>query len=143
MIKNNKINLIKEYILFNMTGTFIFVVCQLVYTILLVKLNTNYLKAFVISTFLSALMNFTLNSFFTFKSKELSKKKFLKILCIQFFEFMPNSTILIILIEVIKFPKILAPMICPVIMTPIMFFLSRKVLKSKKKSEDVDFKISL
>lgn len=139
MKKNNKINLIKEYIAFNITGTIIFVVCQIVYTILLMKLKMNYLKAFVACTFLSGLMNFTLNSLFTFKSKELSKVKFLKILIIQFFEFVPNSIILIVLIEFIKFPKILAPMVCPVIMTPIMFFLSRKVLKSKKKSEDVDF----
>ena len=130
MIKEkNKKNLIKEYIMFNISGTSIFLICQIVYLYLLFKLDYSYFLASLICTAISSILNYILNSFIVFKTEKHSLSKIVQIVSIYFFESLPNSLILIIIVEIFKVPEALSTMVAPVIMTPIMFLLSKKILK--------------
>lgn len=131
MIKPDKFKYIKEYIMFNIAGTMIFLICQMVYLFFLLDLKWNYFEANIVSTLVSAVLNYILNSLITFKTERHSIFKFAKIVGLQFFESVPNFIILTLLVEVFKIPEYIAPMIPPVIMTPIIFYLSRNILKKQ------------
>lgn len=134
-MKNIKINnTLKEYLLYNLTGTAIFIICQLIYLCLLLKIKLPYTVSSIISTFVSAIMTYFLNSFITFKNKDFSMLKLIKIVFIQISQSVPSFIILILVVELFNVPESIAPMVPPIIMTPIMFFMSKKVLKSPNKA---------
>ena len=56
----------KEYIKFNIIGTTNFIVSQIFYIILLLIFNLNYIIAYTITSVLSVIASYFLNSKFTF-----------------------------------------------------------------------------
>lgn len=131
MIKEKRKNFIKEYLMFNLSGTLIFLICQIVYLSLLLKHDYSYILASIICTIISSILNYIFNSFIVFKTEKHSLLKMIQIIGIYFFESLPNSLILIIIVEIFKVPEALSTMVAPVIMTPIMFLLSKKILKKE------------
>lgn len=130
-MKNIKINnTLKEYLLYNLTGTVVFIIGQFIYLCLLLKIKLPYTVSSIISTFISAIMTYFLDSFIIFKNKNFSILKLIKIVFIQLFQFVPNFMILVSVVELFNVPESIAPMIPPIIITPIMFFISKKVLNS-------------
>ena len=130
MIKEKRKSFIKEYLIFNISGTLIFLICQIVYLSLLFKYNYSYFIASLICSVISSILNYIFNSFIVFKIEKYSLLKMIQVISIYFFESLPNSLILIIIVEVFKVPEALSTMVAPVIMTPIMFFLSKSILKN-------------
>lgn len=122
-------NTIKEYLLYNMTGTSVFIICQMVYLFLLLQLNVPYVISSATCTFVAAIIGYFLNSYITFKNKSFSILKLVKIILMQFFQSIPNFIILVVVVEMFHIPKSIAPMIPPMIMTPIMFIFSKRILK--------------
>ena len=58
---------IKEYIKFNIIGTSNFIVSQIFYITLFLVFNLNYIIAYTITSILSVIASYFLNSKFTFK----------------------------------------------------------------------------
>ena len=126
---------IREYIAFNISGSCIFIICQIVYLFLLLKLKVSYLLCSIICSGISSILNYIFNSFLVFKSREHSLFKILEIIFIYFFESLPNSIVLIIVVEIFNVPESLGTMIAPMIMTPIMFLISKNILANKSKEK--------
>lgn len=130
---NSKI--VREYIAFNLSGSCIFIICQIVYLFLLLKLEVSYLISSIICSGISSILNYIFNSYLVFKSREHSLLKIFQIILIYFFESLPNSIILIIVIEIFNVPEALGTMIAPMIITPIMFLISKSILTNKTKEK--------
>lgn len=126
---------IKEYITFNISGSCIFLICQIFYLFLLLKLKVSYLVASIICSGISSILNYIFNTYLVFRSTERSLIKMFQIILIYFFESLPNSIILIIVIEIFNIPETFGTMISPMVMTPIMFLISKTILANKSKKQ--------
>ena len=131
----NKFNFLKgklkEYIKFNIIGTSNFIVSQIFYIILLLAFNLNYIIAYTITSVLSVIASYFLNSKFTFKNDNYSSKKLYLSILVYIFEYTFNIGIIIFLVMVFDINKIIAPLIAPIFSTPPVFFLMRLVIKNK------------
>ncbi len=67
---------VKEYIKFNIIGISNFLVSQVFYITLFMVFKLNYILAYTITSILSIIASYFLNSKFTFKSENYSAKKF-------------------------------------------------------------------
>ena len=115
---------VKEYIKFNIIGTSNFIVSQIFYITLFMVFKFNYIVAYTITSILSIIASYFLNSKFTFKNENYSAKKFsLSVLV--------NMGIIIFLVKTFNINEIIAPLIAPVFSTPPVFFLMRLVIKNK------------
>ena len=122
---------IKEYIKFNIIGTSNFLVSQVFYIILFIVFKLNYILAYTITSILSIIASYFLNSKFTFKSESYSTKKFSLSVLVYIFEYILNMGIIIFLVKTFNINEIIAPLIAPVFSTPPVFFLMRLVIKNK------------
>lgn len=118
-----------EYLKFNLVGTLVFTICQIIYMILVRIFKGKYLLVYLITNILSSFMIYFLNIKITFKDSEHSFQKFKQIFFINTMEFLPNSILLAICVEVICIPEVIAPLFPPIIMTPFMFILSKFIMK--------------
>ena len=122
---------IKEYIKFNIIGTSNFLVSQVFYIILFMVFKLNYILAYTITSILSIIASYFLNSKFTFKSESYSTKKFSLSVLVYIFEYILNMGIIIFLVKTFNINELIAPLIAPVFSTPPVFFLMRLVIKNK------------
>lgn len=122
---------IKEYIKFNIIGTSNFLISQVFYIILFMVFKLNYILAYTITSILSIIASYFLNSKFTFKSESYSTKKFSLSVLVYIFEYILNMGIIIFLVKTFNINEIIAPLIAPVFSTPPVFFLMRLVIKNK------------
>lgn len=122
---------IKEYIKFNIIGTSNFIVSQIFYITLFLVFNLNYIIAYTITSILSVIASYFLNSKFTFKNDNYSSKKLYLSILVYIFEYTFNIGIIIFLVMVFDINKIIAPLIAPIFSTPPVFFLMRLVIKNK------------
>ena len=122
---------IKEYIKFNIIGTSNFIVSQIFYIILLLAFNLNYIIAYTITSVLSVIASYFLNSKFTFNNSNYSTKKLYLSILVYVFEYIFNMAIIILLVMLFNVNQIIAPLIAPVFSTPPVFFLMRLVIKNK------------
>ena len=133
----NKFNFLKgklkEYIKFNIIGTSNFIVSQIFYIILLLAFNLNYIIAYTITSVLSVIASYFLNSKFTFKNDNYSTKKLYLSILVYVFEYIFNMGIIIFLVLIFNVNQIIAPLIEPIFSTPPVFFLMRLVIKNKNK----------
>lgn len=133
----DKLNLLKgktkEYIKFNIIGTTNFIVSQIFYIILLLVFNLNYIIAYTITSVLSVIASYFLNSKFTFNNSNYSTKKLYLSILVYIFEYIFNMAIIIALVMMFNINQIIAPLIAPVFSTPPVFFLMRLVIKNKNK----------
>ena len=122
---------VKEYIKFNIIGTSNFLVSQVFYIILFMVFKLNYILAYTITSILSIIASYFLNSKFTFKNENYSAKKFSLSVLVYIFEYILNMGIIIFLVKILGINEIIAPLIAPVFSTPPVFFLMRLVIKNK------------
>lgn len=122
---------IKEYIKFNIIGISNFIVSQVFYITLFMVFKLNYIIAYTITSILSIIASYFLNSKFTFKSEDYSTKKFSLSVLVYIFEYVFNMGIIIFLVRIFSINEIIAPLIAPVFSTPPVFFLMRLVIKNK------------
>ena len=123
----------KEYIKFNIIGTTNFIVSQIFYIILLLIFNLNYIIAYTITSVLSVIASYFLNSKFTFNNSNYSTKKLYLSILVYVFEYIFNMGIIILLVMLFNVNQIIAPLIAPIFSTPPVFFLMRLVIKNKNK----------
>lgn len=123
---------IKEYIKFNIIGTSNFLVSQVFYIILFMVFKLNYILAYTITSILSIIASYFLNSKFTFKSESYSTKKFSLSVLVYIFEYILNMGIIIFLVKTFNINEIIAPLIAPVFSTPPVFFLMRAAIKNNE-----------
>ena len=122
---------IKEYIKFNIIGISNFVVSQIFYITLLLIFKLHYITAYTITSVLSVIASYFLNSKYTFKNDNYSTKKLYLSVLVYVFEYIFNITIIILLVMMFDVNKIIAPLIAPIFSTPPVFFLMRLVIKNK------------
>ena len=122
---------IKEYIKFNIIGTSNFIVSQIFYITLFLVFKLNYIIAYTITSILSVIASYFLNSKFTFKNDNYSSKKLYLSILVYVFEYIFNMGIIILLVMLFNVNQIIAPLIAPVFSTPPVFFLMRLVIKNK------------
>lgn len=122
---------VKEYIKFNIIGISNFTISQVFYITLFKIFKLNYIIAYTITSILSILASYFLNSKFTFKSDNYSTKKFSLSVLVYIFEYILNMGIIIFLVKTFNINEIIAPLIAPVFSTPPVFFLMRLVIKNK------------
>lgn len=123
---------IKEYIKFNIIGTSNFLVSQVFYIILFMVFKLNYILAYTITSILSIIASYFLNSKFTFKSESYSTKKFSLSVLVYIFEYILNMGIIIFLVKTFNINEIIAPLIAPIFSTPPVFFLMRAAIKNNE-----------
>lgn len=123
---------IKEYIKFNIIGTSNFLVSQIFYIILFMVFKLNYILAYTITSILSIIASYFLNSKFTFKSESYSTKKFSLSVLVYIFEYILNMGIIIFLVKTFNINEIIAPLIAPIFSTPPVFFLMRAAIKNNE-----------
>lgn len=129
IIPNKKI--LAEYLKYNIVGSINFIVCQIIYVILLFKFKINYIIAYTICNFISACFSYTVNSKITFGESKYSFKNFIKVYCSHLFEYFLNISIVAILVEMLHISKVLSPMITPIVTTPLIFILVKKSIKKE------------
>ena len=122
---------IKEYIKFNIIGISNFVVSQFFYITLFLVFKLHYITAYTITSVLSVIASYFLNSKYTFKNDNYSTKKLYLSVLVYVFEYIFNITIIILLVMMFDVNKIIAPLIAPIFSTPPVFFLMRLVIKNK------------
>ena len=123
---------IKEYIKFNIIGTSNFLVSQVFYIILFMVFKLNYILAYTITSILSIIASYFLNSKFTIKSESYSTKKFSLSVLVYIFEYILNMGIIIFLVKTFNINEIIAPLIAPIFSTPPVFFLMRAAIKNNE-----------
>ena len=114
-----------EYIKFNIIGISNFLISQIIYISLFLCLKLNYLIAYTITSVISIIASYFLNSKFTFKENNYSTKKFSLSILIYVFEYILNMGVIILFVQVFNISKILAPIIAPLFSTPPVFFMMR------------------
>ncbi|MGL4913833.1 MAG: GtrA family protein [Romboutsia sp.] len=124
-----------EYLKFNIIGLSNFIASQIFYLTLFLIFNLNYLVAYTITSVISIIASYFLNSKFTFKNKDYCGKKFSLSILIYVFEYILNFGVIIIFVNVFNFNKILAPIIAPIFSTPPVFFMMRSVIKKKESNK--------
>lgn len=142
VIKNKFINKLKlyknkiiEYIKFNIVGSINFVVSQIFYLTLYMIFKVNYIIAYTITSIISISASYYLNSKFTFKEEKYSLKKYILSFLVYLFEYALNLGIILVLVNMFKFSKAIAPIIAPIFSTIPVFFLMKLVIKSTKSKE--------
>ena len=123
---------IKEYIKFNIIGTSNFLVSQVFYITLFMVFKLNYILAYTITSILSIIASYFLNSKFTFKNENYSAKKFSLSVLVYIFEYILNMGIIIFLVKILGINEIIAPLIAPIFSTPPVFFLMRAAIKNNE-----------
>ena len=118
-----------EYIKFNIIGTANFVVSQLFYLTLYMIFKMNYIIAYTITSIISISASYYFNSKFTFKDEKYTLKKYLLSFLIYLFEYALNLGIILVLVNIFKFSKAIAPLIVPIFSTIPVFFLMKLVIK--------------
>ena len=137
-IKNTIINKFKlyknkiiEYIKFNIIGCANFLVAQCFYLTLYLVFKINYIIAYTITSAISISASY----YFNFKENHYTLKKYILSILVYIFEYMINLGIIIILVNIFKLNKIVAPFIAPVFSTIPVFFLMRLIIKPKKENK--------
>ena len=141
-IKNTIINKFKlyknkiiEYIKFNIIGCANFLVAQCFYLTLYLVFKINYIIAYTITSAISISASYYFNSKYTFKENHYTLKKYILSILVYIFEYMINLGIIIILVNIFKLNKIVAPFISTVFSTITVFFLMRLIIKPKKENK--------
>ncbi|MGL6105044.1 GtrA family protein [Romboutsia sp.] len=122
---------VREYVKFNIIGTINFVISQLFYIMLHLLFGINYIVAYTITSILSVIASYILNSKFTFKQNNYCATKLSLSILVYIFEYIFNMGIIIFLVNSFNISKIIAPLIAPVFSTIPAFFLMRAVIKRK------------
>lgn len=142
IIKNKFINKLKlykskiiEYIKFNIVGSINFIVSQIFYLTLYMVFKVNYIIAYTITSIISISASYYLNSKFTFKEEKYSLKKYVLSFLVYLLEYALNLGIILVLVNMFKFSKAIAPIIAPIFSTIPVFFLMKLVIKSSQSKE--------
>ena len=142
VIKNKFINKVKlyknkimEYIKFNIVGTANFIVSQIFYLTLYMIFKVNYIIAYTITSIISISASYYLNSKFTFKEEKYSLKKYVLSFLVYLLEYALNLGIILVLVNMFKFSKAIAPIIAPIFSTIPVFFLMKLVIKPSQSKE--------
>ena len=123
---NNKII---EYIKFNIVGISNFTLSQIFYISMCTVFNFNYILAYTLTSIISVSCSYFFNSKFTFNQEKYRLSKFFSTIFIYVLEYLINMTIIINLVDKLNFSELIAPLLSPVITTPIVFCLMRYTLK--------------
>lgn len=131
MIKNIKFSnlYIKEYIKFNIVGFINFIISQLIYITLFSLFKIDYIIAYTITSILSVSASYIFNSKITFKQAKYCPIKFSLSAMVYVLEYIINMSIIILLVNHFRFSKLIAPLVSPIISTPIVFILMRTIIK--------------
>lgn len=124
-------DIFKEYIKYNLLGSINFIICHIIYICLCNYLNINYKLSYIICNFISSLLSYIFNLKITFNQKSFLIKDFIKVYVSHIIEFLCNISLVTILVEFLKLSELIAPIIVPVITTPLAFYLVRVSLKKK------------
>lgn len=135
----NKLKLYKskiiEYIKFNIVGSINFIVSQIFYLTLYMIFKVNYIIAYTITSIISISASYYLNSKFTFKEEKYSLKKYILSFLVYLFEYALNLGIILVLVNMFKFSKAIAPIVAPIFSTIPVFFLMKLVIKPSQSKE--------
>lgn len=124
-----------EYIKFNIVGTANFIVSQIFYLTLYMIFKVNYIIAYTITSIISISASYYLNSKFTFKEEKYSLKKYVLSFLVYLLEYALNLGIILVLVNMFKFSKAIAPIIAPIFSTIPVFFLMKLVIKPSQSKE--------
>lgn len=124
-----------EYIKFNIVGTANFIVSQIFYLTLYMIFKVNYIIAYTITSIISISASYYLNSKFTFKEEKYSLKKYILSFLVYLFEYALNLGIILVLVNMFKFSKAIAPIVAPIFSTIPVFFLMKLVIKPSQSKE--------
>lgn len=120
---------LKEYLKFNIIGFSNFVISQLVYISLFSIFKINYIIAYTITSIFSVIASYFLNSKITFKQPRYCAIKLSLSIMVYILEYIINMSVIIFLVNRFNFSQIFAPIITPIVSTPIVFILMRYVIK--------------
>jgi putative flippase GtrA len=118
-----------EFALFIVVGLINTVGSQSAYGVMLL-VTAPYLIAYAISYFVGMTISYTLNSLWVFK-EPLSLKKALQYPLVYIVQLVASTVLMIILVDVLHFPKFFAPLVVVIITIPVTFVLSRFIIKGK------------
>lgn len=124
-----------EYIKFNIVGTANFIVSQIFYLTLYMIFKVNYIIAYTITSIISISASYYLNSKFTFKEEKYSLKKYVLSFLVYLLEYALNLGIILVLVNMFKFSKAIAPIVAPIFSTIPVFFLMKLVIKPSQSKE--------
>ena len=124
-----------EYIKFNIVVTANFIVSQIFYLTLYMIFKVNYIIAYTITSIISISASYYLNSKFTFKEEKYSLKKYVLSFLVYLLEYALNLGIILVLVNMFKFSKAIAPIIAPIFSTIPVFFLMKLVIKPSQSKE--------
>lgn len=124
---------VREYVKFNIIGIINFIVSQIFYISLHLIFRMNYIIAYTITSILSIIASYILNSKFTFKQDDYSTTKFSLSILVYIFEYIFNMVLIIFFVNVFNINEIISPIIAPVFSTIPVFFLMRAIINKKPK----------
>lgn len=93
----------------------------------------NYSVSYTISYILGVFLSYFLNSVFVFK-EPLSWKKALTFPVVYLAQYIISLVSIIIMVDILGMSEIISPLISIVITIPIVFIMSRKIIKGKSKN---------
>lgn len=126
-----KKELFYEYIKYNLLGTINFIICHAIYICLCNYFNINYRLSYTICNIISAFLSYILNLKITFNQSNFKIKDFMKVYASHLLEYVCNILLITIFVEFFKISELVAPLIAPIITTPLAFNLVRKSIKKR------------
>ncbi len=123
----------REFYRFVLWGAVNTLLGYLVYAVLLLFLP--YLLAYTVAFLISIFISYLFNSRFVFNQK-LKLSKAVKYPLVYLIQYVVGTISLYLLVEVMRVNQLLAPALVVVLTIPLTYFLSRRIVKGKKESED-------
>lgn len=120
-----------EYIKYSLLGSINFIICHIIYIFFCNYLNINYKLSYTICNFISAFLSYVFNLRITFNQKSFKIKDLVKVYLSHLIEYICNILLITVLVELLKISELIAPLITPVITTPLAFILVRKSIKKR------------
>ncbi|AOZ94735.1 GtrA family protein [Paenibacillus crassostreae] len=118
----------KEFLKFIISGGINTVATYGIYLLLL--LLWEYMISYTISYVLGIFLSYYLNTFFVFKEK-VTFLKFIKFPVVYLVQYLMNLVILHLLVEYIKLPAEIVPIIVVILTMPITYLLSKYIIKGR------------
>lgn len=122
----------KEYLKFNIIGMCNFIVSQIVYISLFSIFKLNYIIAYTLTSILSMSASYFLNSKITFRQNNYCPIKFSLSALVYVLEYIINMFIIVVLVNKFNFSELIAPILAPIVSTPIVFLMISYIIKRKK-----------
>lgn len=117
-----------EFIRFLIVGIINTVNYYVVYLMLHVYMDSNYMVAHIIGFMISMVLSFFLSSYFTFKVKP-TLVKFFQFPLTQLFNISVSSVLIYLFVEYLFVDSMIAPIVSLFITVPLTFIITGKILK--------------